>query len=736
MGAMIRKTIPVLEMSCASCAASVESIVRAQPGVGEASVNYAANTLTVAFDPERITLPQIRAAVQAIGYDLIVEEDAGGEKRERLEREHYLRLKRSTLWAWVLSLPLMLLSMVFMHLPYVNWAMAVLTLIVLAGCGRTFYVNGWKQALKGRANMDTLVALSTAIAFLFSLFNTVYPRFWSDRGMEVHVYYEAAAMIVAFVLLGKLLEDRAKGSTTGAIRKLMGLQPRNAWVVTPEGDREVPVAALEPGMTIRVKPGDKIPVDGEVTDGSSYVDESMISGEPVPVEKELGSRVLAGTINQRGSFLFRATEVGADTVLAQIVRMVQEAQGSKAPVQRVVDKVAAVFVPAVIGIALLTFVLWLSIGGTERFPYALLTAVSVLVIACPCALGLATPTALMVGIGQAAEKHILIKDASALEFMRRVDAVVLDKTGTLTEGRPSVTEWIWVVPETKALANLLYGAELQSEHPLASAVSEALRRKGCEPAEVNAFTNEPGLGVSFRSGESRYWAGSYRMAEREGARFSVPLEESVGRLQQEGKSTVLFGRGNELLAVAAVSDRIKEGSAQAVRQLEAAGIAVHMLTGDNLPTARAVAAQLGIRSFRASVLPGDKEDYVRRLQSEGMVVAMVGDGINDSQALARADVSVAMGRGTDIAMDVAMMTLITSDLRSLPQAFALSRRTVRLIRQNLFWAFIYNLIGIPIAAGVLYPFSGFLLNPMLASAAMAFSSVSVVLNSLRLKRHK
>lgn len=736
---MEKRTIPVLEMSCAVCAASVESTVRALEGVEEAAVNFAAGTLNVEYDPARITPRQMQAAVQAIGYDLIIDEENATELQEQEQRRHYLALRRRTLWAWVFSVPLMLLGMVWMHEPWSPWVQLVLTLPVLLVFGRSFYVTGWRQARHGKANMDTLVALSTSIAFLFSLFNTFFPRFWYDRGLEPHVYYEAAAMIVAFVLLGKLLEERAKGSTSSAIRKLMGLQPKTARLVGTDGsEREVPIAQLKPGDRISVRPGERIPVDGTVAEGSSYVDESMISGEPLPVSKKSGDRVLAGTINQRGAFVLEATQVGAGTVLARIVRMVQEAQGSKAPVQRIVDRVSAVFVPTVIGIAILTFVVWMVAAGTSSLTYALLSAVSVLVIACPCALGLATPTALMVGIGKAAEHHILIKDAFALENLCRIDTVVLDKTGTLTEGKPTVTDWLWLASpdETAYLKSVLLAVEMKSEHPLAAAVVAALEDDGTGTAEVSAFGSMTGKGVEACVNGTDYWVGSRGLADSYLSVIPEPVTAQAEKWQEAGKSVIWYGRGAELLAIAAIADPVKTTSVEAVRELERMGIEVHMLTGDGRKTAAAVAADLGLTHFEAEVMPDDKEEYVKALQAQGRRVAMVGDGINDSQALARADVSVAMGKGTDIAMDVAMVTLMTSDLSLLPKAVILSRRTVRLIRQNLFWAFIYNLIGIPLAAGALYPAYGILLNPMLASAAMAFSSVSVVTNSLRLKWSK
>ena len=702
--------LPVLEMSCAVCANNVENTVKGLPGVEEASVNFAANTLSVKYHPSLITPQKMREAVQEAGYDLVVEVEDPTAVQEEMAREHYRKLRRNTIGAWVLSIPLALLGMVFMHTPGGNWIMMALALVIMIVFGRSFYVNGVRHALHGSANMDTLVALSTSIAFLFSFFNTVYPQFWYEKGLEPHVYYEASGVIIAFVLLGKLLEERAKNSTSSAIKSLMGLQPKTA--------RE------------------KIPVDGTVSQGSSSVDESMLSGEPIPVVKSQGDRVLAGTINQKGAFLMEATGVGSATVLSQIVQMVQAAQGSKAPVQRIVDKISGIFVPIVVGLAILTFIVWLVVGGSGYFSYALLSAVSVLVIACPCALGLATPTALMVGMGKGAEHHILIKDAFALENLCKVDTVVLDKTGTLTEGVPEVTDSFWISEASRDMLDILYTAEMKSEHPLASAILSWL--KGTEAAEIDAdsFESVTGRGIQMQVHGVTYWVGSKGFLETFKAMVPPEAGREIIRWEEDGKSIVYYGWEAELLAVMAISDRLKPTSGEAVEALKEMGIEVHLLTGDGKRTAETVAAMLDIRHYKADVLPSDKEEYIRSLQAAGRKVAMVGDGINDSQALARADVSIAMGKGTDIAMDVAMVTLITSDLMLLPDAIRLSKRTVRSIHQNLFWAFIYNLIGIPLAAGVLFPVNGLLLNPMLASAAMAFSSVSVVLNSLRLKWSK
>lgn len=500
--------LPVLEMSCAVCANNVENTVKGLPGVEEASVNFAANTLSVKYHPSLITPQKMREAVQEAGYDLVVEVEDPTAVQEEMAREHYRKLRRNTIGAWVLSIPLALLGMVFMHTPGGNWIMMALALVIMIVFGRSFYVNGVRHALHGSANMDTLVALSTSIAFLFSFFNTVYPRFWYEKGLEPHVYYEASGVIIAFVLLGKLLEERAKNSTSSAIKSLMGLQPKTARRVRDGQEEEVSISFLRVGDLVSVRPGEKIPVDGTVSQGSSSVDESMLSGEPIPVVKSQGDRVLAGTINQKGAFLMEATGVGSATVLSQIVQMVQAAQGSKAPVQRIVDKISGIFVPIVVGLAILTFIVWLVVGGSGYFSYALLSAVSVLVIACPCALGLATPTALMVGMGKGAEHHILIKDAFALENLCKVDTVVLDKTGTLTEGVPEVTDSFWISEASRDMLDILYTAEMKSEHPLASAILSWL--KGTEAAEIDAdsFESVTGRGIQMQVHGVTYWVGS------------------------------------------------------------------------------------------------------------------------------------------------------------------------------------------------------------------------------------
>ena len=733
--ATIKKTFQVTGMSCAVCALNVETTLNAREGVKEAKVNFANATVAVEYDPKAVTPEELKQAVMEAGYDLIVERENDPDEGERVRQAEFRALKRKTAGAVVLALPVFVIGMFLPHLPYRNWIMMALTLPEILIFGRDFYVHAYKQLCHRRANMDTLVAVSTGVAFLFSLFNTIWPEYWIDRGLEAHVYYEAAAVIIALILVGRLLEARAKDSTSSAIKKLMGLQPSVVTKIVAEGQEvDIPIRDVMPGDELRVKPGDKIPVDGEVTGGASFVDESMITGEPIPVEKTNGDRVYAGTINQKGSFRFKAEKVGNDTVLARIIQMVQEAQGSKAPVQKLVDKIAGVFVPVVISIAILTFVVWMLVGGQGAFTHALLTSITVLVIACPCALGLATPTAIMVGIGKGAEHNILIKDAESLELMHRVNAIVLDKTGTITEGRPVVTDVRWTDERERGrLQGVLSRIERQSEHPLADAVARHFQDGYAEGGEVTGFESLIGKGVQAEVAGKAYFVGNRALLVQAGITVDAESERQAVQWEGEGKTVVFFGGEGRLLAIVAIADQVKTTSRQAVEALQKRGVDVYMLTGDNPRTARAVAEGVGVRHFKAGVLPEEKAAFVKTLQEEGKVVAMVGDGINDSQALAQADVSIAMGKGSDIAMDVAKVTLITSDLNVIPKALKLSDQTVQAIRQNLFWAFIYNVIGIPLAAGVLYGVNGFLLNPMIAAAAMAFSSVSVVTNSLRIR---
>ncbi len=730
---------PVTGMSCAACASSVESMIGAQKGVESAAVNYASQTVRVAYHPDVVKPENLQQCVQSIGYDLILATgDEAAHQHQEAKESYYKQLKNRFTWAALLTVPVVVIGMLFMHMPYANYIMLVLTAPVVFFGGGSFFSSAVKQARHGSVNMDTLVAMSTGVAFFFSVFNTVYPSFWTSRGLEAHVYFEAAAVVVVFILLGKLLEERAKSNTSSAIKKLMGLQPQTVILVTPSGEREADIATVKPGDKIVVKPGGKIAVDGRVYEGSSYVDESMISGEPVPVEKVAGSQVFAGTINQKGSFRFQAEKVGSSTMLARIIQLVQEAQGSKAPVQKLVDKIASVFVPVVILIALTSFIIWYFLGGDNGLTHGLLAMVTVLVIACPCALGLATPTAVMVGIGKGAEKGILIKDAEALERGHKVNAVVLDKTGTITVGKPQVTDMLWAddVTDQSYLSSILKAMEQQSEHPLADAVVKHLQNDAGKPIVPHKFESVTGRGVMAEIDGAKWYVGSPDLMKELRIIVPSPLAESAKTFAAGAKTVIYFADYLSVKAVIAIADQIKEGSKDAVQQLKKQGVDVYMLTGDNEQTAAAVATQAGIDNYKAGVLPDDKATFVQALQKQGKVVAMAGDGINDSQALALADVSVAMGTGTDIAMDVARITLVSSDLRQLPKALRLSAVTVKTIRQNLFWAFIYNIVSIPIAAGILYPVNGFLLSPMIAGAAMALSSVSVVSNSLRLKLAK
>ena len=731
-GKYVKRTFPLAGLHCDGCAARVEKILNAQTGVVAASVNLAASTAAVEYDTMQTSPERLRQAVQEGGYDMLADsDDDTPDELERMNRERYRDLKRRAFWAVVLAIPVVVIGMFFMDMPYGGAIMALLSAPVVFWLGRGFFVNAWQQLRHRSATMDTLVALSTGIAYLFSLFNLVFPEFWLSRGVEPHVYFEAAAVIIAFILLGRTLEEKAKGDTTASLKKLIGLQPKNAIVVAADGTQtEIPISRIRVGDLLAVRPGEKIAVDGAVCEGDSYVDESMLSGEPLPVHKEPGTKVFAGTINQKGSFHFRAEKVGAATMLAQIIRMVQEAQGSKAPVQKLADKIAGIFVPAIIGIALLSFVLWLVFDPSGGLTHGILATVTVLVIACPCALGLATPTAVMVGIGKGAEKGILIRDAVSLETAGKIDTVVMDKTGTLTEGKPVVTDIVWANGDDRAKA-VFFSLEKLSEHPLADAVVHYFA--GVPTLNVERFGSLTGKGIEGTVDGVRYFAGSRRLLDEQGIVVGKELNIEAQRLSAEAKSIVWFADSEQALAVAAIADRIKDSSVEAVRELQAAGIDVYMLTGDSRAVAGHIAEKAGIRHFEAEILPQDKAAFVKRLQTLGHKVAMAGDGINDSAALAQADLSIAMGGGSDIAMDVAQMTIISSDLRKIPEAIQLSKQTVRTIRQNLFWAFIYNLVGIPVAAGALYPVSGFLLNPMIAGAAMALSSVSVVANSLRLK---
>ena len=731
----VKNSFPVLGMTCASCAGNAQSIVSYEPGVISASVNYATGNLTVEYLPNLTDAVKLQKAVQSIGYDLlIVDEAMQQESLEAIHAEKFKKLKNKTLWAVILTIPVVTIGMFFMNIPFANEIMWAFSTPVILWLGKDFFINAWKQAKHRSANMDTLVALSTGIAYIYSVFTMLFTDFWHQRGIHAHVYFEPVAVVIAFILLGKLLEEKAKGNTSSAIKKLMGLQPKTVMLIQADGtEKQTAIEDVHAGNVLLVKPGEKIAVDGMVTSGNSYVDESMLSGEPVPVLKQQGEKVFAGTINQKGSFQFKAVKVGKETMLAQIIKMVQDAQGSKAPVQKLVDKIAGIFVPVVMVIAILTFILWLILGGDNGVVHGLLAAVTVLVIACPCALGLATPTAIMVGVGKGAENGILIKDAESLELAKKVNAIVLDKTGTITEGKPQVTGIQWLNNDDST-QDILLSIEKQSEHPLAEAVVKNL--EGVATTTLSRFDSITGKGAKADHNNEAYFIGNKTLLAENNIIIADQLQQQADEWSRQSKTVIWFANSKQALSVIAIADKIKETSVQAIKEMQDMGIELYMLTGDNEATAKAIAEQTGIQHYKAEVLPQHKAEFVKDLQKQGKIVAMVGDGINDSTALATADVSIAMGKGSDIAMDVAKMTIISSDLTKIPQAIRLSTQTVSTIKQNLFWAFIYNLIGIPLAAGILYPINGFLLNPMIAGAAMALSSVSVVSNSLRLKWKK
>ena len=731
MAKLVRRNFPVTGMGCAACVARVQNRLREQKGVQAANVSLASNSAQVDYDPSVCSPEGLRKAVQDAGYDLIIEgsEDQADDEADRRRQDEIAALRRQTLTAVIIAAVMMVLGMAFKPFPFKGYILWILATVVLVLCGRRFFINAWKQVRHFSANMDTLVALSVSISYLFSVFNLFFPEKLASQGVEAHLYFESSAMIVAFILLGRLLEERAKQGTTASIRALMGLQSRMVTVQKVEivdgmplyKEYDVPVDEVVPGDIVIVKPGERVSVDGVVTDGESYLDESMLTGESVPVWKSRDAKVYAGTVNRDGSLFVRTTSAGKDTVLASIIKMVRDAQGSKAPVQQVVDKVAAVFVPVVIGLSLLTLALWLLLGGP--LAVALTAMVSVLVIACPCSLGLATPTAIIAGIGNGASRGILIKDAASLQLASKVTTVVLDKTGTVTTGRPKVVS-AWWNPEFSADAkSILYSLELRSKHPLAEAVTDALGDIA-RHLSVYEFENIPGRGVKGEIDGITYYAGGRTLLGEVLPGVSAP---------DKGASVLLFSEAG-LLASLVVADAVKPSSTEAVRSLSRSGIRVVMLTGDNETAAAAVAAEAGIPEYRAGVLPADKALYVKDLQARGEVVAMAGDGINDSAALSTADVSIAMGKGSDIAIDSSMVTIVASDLGKIPALVSLSKRTVRIIKENLFWAFFYNLLAIPVAAGALYSFTGFLLDPMVAAGCMALSSICVVTNSLRLVR--
>ncbi len=729
----IKQDFSVRGMTCAACVGAVERALKGLFGVIDVNVNLATEKATIEYIPTIVGFDDFKRVVTDQGYEL---QTITGEfiDRERQERERdYLDLKRRFVVSAVLSALILIGSLT--SIPILsNWfVLFILATPVQFWAGWRFYRAALLALRHLSTNMNTLVVVGTSAAYFYSVVATFLPEIFEAGGLKPHVYFDTSAVIITLILFGRLLEARAKGRTSEAIRKLIGLQAKTARVERDSAEVEIPVEEVIVGDTVVVRPGERIPVDGIIIDGYSSVDESMLTGESLPVEKRVGDLVYGGTINKEGRFKIRATKIGKDTVLAQIIRLVEEAQGSKAPIQRLADKVASIFVPTVIGIASVTFLIWYFFGPEPAFTRAMMNFIAVLIIACPCALGLATPTALMVGTGKGAERGILIRDAEALEIAHKIDTVVMDKTGTITRGEPELVDIISLnSASTEDLLLLAASLERASEHPLAEAIYRAAEKYNLRLKEPEEFSAIPGGGVSGILDRKRVFIGNLNLLEKEGIDISA-VKEQVLRLNSEGKTAVILSVEGQAQAIFAIADSVKETSRQAIAELKNMGIEVVMLTGDNERTARRIAQEVGIERFFAEVLPEGKVEIIRKLRAEGRMVAMVGDGINDAPALAEADLGIAIGTGTDIAMEASDITLIKGDLRSVVEAIRLSKLTLRTIKQNLFWAFFYNIIGIPIAAGVLYPFGGPLLNPIFASAAMAFSSVSVVTNSLRLR---
>ncbi|MDN5201846.1 heavy metal translocating P-type ATPase [Fulvivirgaceae bacterium BMA10] len=722
-------------MTCAACAINVEKVLKKQKGVEEATVNYGNHTATIQFDDHKISFKSLKKSVKGIGYDLVKEEDSNTLRKER--EEEYRDIRRRLILATIFSFPVFLLAMVFTDVPYANWIMLFLTFPVIVWSGQKFFVGAWKQTRHLTANMDTLIALGTGTAFLYSAIVTVFPNYFISKGIPAHVYFESAVVIITFILLGNFIESRVKGRTFSAIEMLIGLQSNEATRLVDQKEELVLISEVRIGDILIVKPGEKIPVDGIVTNGSATVDESMITGEPLGVEKKQDDILIAGTINISGHLYMRAMKVGEATMLARIIRLVKDAQGTKAPAQKLADKVAGIFVPIVILIATGSALIWYFIGPSPQLTHAVLIFVTVLIIACPCALGLATPTAIAVGIGKAAKSGILVKDASAFEIAKHLDVLLVDKTGTVTKGVPKVTDFYLneskLVSE-KEIEKIIHTLEKKSGHPLSKAIMDYLPDAG--EAAIEDFKNLPGLGIKGTYRNKTFFIGNEALLLETGFVLTDEIKHKFERLKNEGKTLVFCAAMDEVIGIIGIADEIKETSYEAVKKLQQAGINIIMLTGDIREAAEKVASSVGIEDVRAKLLPADKANVVKELKAEGRIVGMAGDGINDAPALAMADLGIAMGDGTDIAMESAPMTILKGDLSQIANAIRLSKETVRTIKENLFWAFFYNVITIPIAAGVLYPINGFLLDPMIAGAAMAFSSVSVVLNSLRLKVRK
>lgn len=769
---MTTRNFPVVGMSCASCSAHVDKALRSVPGVTEVAVNLPLNMANVTYNETQCNPIDLQNAVERMGFELIVADapspetatplpetsahadanslktagetataasaqmpdfEAEAQRAAAATRSRYAELRRHAYGALIVAVPLLVLSMLPDIFPGQGIVLMVLAGYSLYEFGGEFYRNALRLLRYGTSNMDTLVALSTFVAFLYSCFNLFFPHFFLTHGIEPHLYFDSAGVITAFILLGRMLEARAKNRTTATLRRLMNLQPDQVVLVMPDGTEVMkPRAEVKVGDKLLARPGDRIAVDGEVVSGQSYVDESMLSGEPIPVVKEAGASLLAGTINKNGTLCYVANRVGADTTLSQIVRLVRDAQSSKVPVQALVDHIAAIFVPVIICLALLSFVAWIILSPTNGFTHGLVALVSVLVVACPCSLGLATPTAIIVGVGRGADIGVLIKDAASLEVARKVDIVVFDKTGTITQGHPEVVEAL--IHDQNNIPAVIHSLEHLSTHPLSDAICRYFSAEQRMP--VFRFSATPGKGLTGCIGTHTYYSGSVSWMREMQKEFPAEVAERMAAWQEKAYSIVAVANETTIVALIALCDEIKSSSAAAVAELHKMGIRTCILTGDNETTAAEVARRVGAGQYAARLLPADKAAFVRRLQHSGLTVAMVGDGINDSAALAQADLSVAMGRGSDIAIETSMLTILSSDLMRLPQAIRLSHQTVSTIRQNLFWAFFYNVISVPIAAGILYPLCGFMLSPMIAGAAMAFSSVSVVTNSLRSAKRK
>lgn len=728
-------TLPVSGMSCTACASSVESILKSQTGVTAADVNYSTSSVKIKFDASAVNIHDLQMALKPIGYELVAESDHSAEDFSKLEEVRHSRLKRKLIVAIIFAVPVFIISMIWHHTsPLQQIVLLALSLPVIFYSGSEFYKTAYRLARIGQTNMDTLVALGTAAAFILSLVNTIAPQLLSGSGITNYVYYESAVVIITLILVGRYLEERSRNKASSAIKSLMGLQADTAIRVTGGKQETVPISNLLPGDIVLIRPGNTLPVDGIITEGSSWIEESMMTGEPVPVFKRQGEQVLAGTQNKDGVLHVRTLKTGAGTTLSRIIAMVNEAQNSKPPVQLLVDKISAVFVPVVILISLATFAIWFFVFPEQPTAYAIVTSISVLIIACPCALGLATPTALIAAIGHGARKGILFRDASGIESAGKTHTLLIDKTGTLTLGKPEVNNIIYSDKNAKSQTNALFlSLTSLSAHPLSAAVAENLSVKGITSLKVTDFNDIPGKGFTGTIEGVKYYAGNPALIAESNISMTDDNTLTIRQLNEDGSSIVVLSNEQHILAIAALSDALREDAPQSVEALKKLNVEIHMLTGDHHASAKKVATLTGIENFKADMTPEGKADFVDELKQQGRIVCMAGDGINDTIALARADVGMAMGTGSDASREVAAITLTGHKLMLVADTIALSRKTNRIIKENLIWAFGYNVIAIPIAAGLLFPVTGLLLNPMIASAAMAFSSVSVVLNSLRLR---